>query len=66
MGMDKAASSLDNTNNPGADTQRLVSASSFHTVAPKTAPCIVVDFGKSLHISNPTAKGTDITNFRLL
>ena len=34
MDMDKTASSLDNTDNPGVDTQRLASASSFHNVAP--------------------------------
>ena len=61
MDMDKAASSLDTTDNPGADIQRLDSASSFHTVAPKAAPCSFVDFGESRHISNPTATGTDIT-----
>jgi len=42
MDMDKTASSLDTTDNPGADIQRLASASSFHTVAPKTATWIVV------------------------
>ena len=48
MDMDKTASSLDTTDNPGADTQRLASASSFHTVATKTATCSVVGVGQSV------------------
>ena len=61
MDMNKTASSLDTADNPGADTQRLVPASSFHTVAPKTATCNVVAVGQSSHIPNPTATGTDVT-----
>jgi len=61
MDMDKTVSSLDITDIPGADTQRLTSASSFHTLAPKTATCSVVGVGQSSHIPNPTATGTDVT-----
>jgi len=67
MDMDKTASSLDTTDNPRADTQRLASASSFHTVAPKTATCSVVGVGQSSHTSNPTTMGTDVTRlYRLI
>jgi len=66
MDMDKTASSLDTTDSPGADTQRLASASSFHTVAPKTATCIVAGVGQSSHIPNPTATGTDVTRLHRL
>jgi len=61
MDMDKTASSLDITDNAGADTQRLASASSYHSVASKMATCSVVGIGQSSRISNPTAKGTDVT-----
>ena len=61
MDMDKAESSLDTTDNPGADTQRLASASSFHTMVRETATCSVVGVGQSRHIPNPTATGTDTT-----
>jgi len=66
MDMDKTASSLDTTGNPGADTQRLATASSFHTVAPKKATCSVVVVGQSSHIPNPTATGTDVTRLHWL
>ena len=57
---------FDPTDNPGADTQRLASASSFHTVAPKTATCSVVGVGQSSHIPKPTATGTDVTRLHRL
>ena len=66
MDMDKTASSLDNTDNPGVDTQRLASASSFHTVAPKTATCSVVGVGQSSRIPNSTATGTNVTRLHRL
>ena len=62
----KLASSLDTTGNPRADTQRLASASSLHTVAPKTAMCSVLGVGQSSHIPNPTATGTDVTGLHRL
>ena len=64
--MDKTASSLYTTDNPGADTQRLASAYSFHTVAPKTATYSVVGVGQSSHITSPTATVTDVTRLHLL
>ena len=36
-GHEQTEISLDTTDNPGADIQRLATATSFHTVAPKTA-----------------------------
>jgi len=66
MDMDKTASSLDTTDNSEADTQRLAPASSFHTVASKTATCSVVAVGQSSHIPNPTATGTDVTRLHRL
>ena len=66
MDMDKTASSLDTTDNPGADAQRLGCASSFHTVAPKTATCSVVGIGQSSHIPNRAATGTDVTRLHRL
>jgi len=66
MDIDKAASSLDTTDSPGADTQRLASASSFHTVDPETATFNVVGVGQSSHIPNPTATGTDVTRLHPL
>jgi len=66
MDTDKTASSFDTTDNPGADAQRLASASSFHTVAPKTETCSVVGVGQSSHIPNPTATGTDVTRLHRL
>jgi hypothetical protein len=66
MDMDKTASSRDTTDSPGANTQRLASAPSFHTVAPKTATCSVVGVAKSSHIPNPSATGTDVTRLHRL
>jgi len=66
MDMDKTASILDTTDNTGVDTQRLASATSFHTVTPKTATCSVVGVGQSSHIPNTTATGTDVTRLHRL
>ena len=47
MNMDETASSLDTTDNLGADAQRLASASSFNTVAParrrRAVLCVMAD-----------------------
>ena len=64
--MDITTSSLDTRENPGADTKRLASTSSFHTVAPKMVTCDVVGVGQSSHIQNPAATGTDLTRLHRL
>ena len=64
MDMDKTASSLDTTDNPGADAQRLGCASSFHTVAPQDGD--VQCIGQSSHIPNRAATGTDVTRLHRL
>ena len=61
--MDKTACSLDTTDNPGADAQRLASASSFHTVAPETATCIVEGVGQSSHIPNQQQRELTLQDF---
>jgi len=66
MDMDKAAFGLDTTDNPGADSQRLASASSFHIVALKAATCSPMDFGQSNHIPNPAETGIDTTRLHRL
>lgn len=66
MVMDKAASSLHTTDNPGADSQRLASASSFHTVAPKAATCSLMDCGQFNHIPNPAETGIDAARLHRL
>jgi len=45
MDMEKRECSLDTTDNPGADTQRLSTAPSFYIVATKTTMCIVLVVG---------------------
>ena len=65
-GHGQTASSLDTTDNPGADIQRLAPASSFHTAALKTVKCSVVGVGQSSHIRNPAATGTDVTRLHRL
>jgi len=65
MDMDKTASSLDTTDNPGADAQRWLLRLHFTLWPPKTTTCSVVGVGQSSHISNPTATGTDVTRLRL-
>ena len=43
-----------------------LTASTFHTVAPKTATCSVVGVSQSSHIPNPIEMGTDVTRLHRL
>jgi len=66
MDMDKTMSSLNTTDNSGEDTQRLASASSLPTVAPKAVTCSVVCICQSSHIPKPAATGTNVTRVHRL